>query len=104
MARRHRFELARVGVFGIGLHAYWAQFPGLKERLEDYQRHVETKIGQFGVEVVSAGLVDTASAAAEAGRRFAASSLDLIVCYVGTYATSSQVLPVVQRSQVRSSF
>ena len=100
MARRRRTDLARVGVFGIGLHAYWEQFPGLKERLEDYQRDVETKIRQFGVEVVSVGLVDTAPAAAEAGRRLAASSLDLIVCYVGTYATSSQVLPVVQRSQV----
>jgi hypothetical protein len=33
---------ARAGVFGIGLEAYWAQFSGLKERLEGYQRHVES--------------------------------------------------------------
>jgi L-arabinose isomerase len=61
---------------------------------------VEQRIGEFDVSVVSAGLVDTACGAAEAGRMFAASDLDLIVCYVGTYATSSQVLPVVQRSKV----
>ena len=90
----------RVGVFGIGLHAYWAQFPGLKERLERYQRDVENRLAGFGVDVVSAGLVDTAAAAAEAGEAFAASHLDLLVCYVGTYATSSQVLPVVQRSRL----
>jgi L-arabinose isomerase len=24
----------KIGVFGIGLHAYWNQFPGLKERLQ----------------------------------------------------------------------
>jgi L-arabinose isomerase len=46
--------------------------------------------------VISAGIVDSAPKAAAAGQKFAASGLDLIVCYVGTYATSSQVLPVVQ--------
>ena len=100
MAGRRKTSRARVGVFGIGLHAYWEQFPGLKDRLEGYQRDVEARLGQFGAEVLSAGLVDTAPAATEAGRRFAASNLDLIVCYVGTYATSSQVLPVVQRARV----
>jgi L-arabinose isomerase len=90
----------RIGVFGIGLAAYWPQFPGLKERLEGYQRVVAAKMAGLGVEIVSAGLVDTAPAAAEAGRKFASSDLDLIVCYVATYATSSQVLPVVQRAKV----
>ncbi len=90
----------RIGLFGIGLAAYWPQFPGLKERLEGYQREVDTRIAGFGMTVISAGLVDSAPAAAEAGRRFAASDLDLIVCYIGTYATSSQVLPVVQRAKV----
>src|ERR1039458_3786222 len=80
----------RVGVFGIGLHAYWEQFPGLKQRLEGYQRFVEAQVAGFGVEVVSAGLVDTASAAVEAGTLFARAGLDLILCYIGTYATSSQ--------------
>jgi len=89
-----RTPRARVGVFGIGLAAYWPQFPSLKERLEGYQRHVEAHIA---ADIVSAGLVDTPQAAAAAGALFAASDLDLILCYVGTYATSSQVLPVVQR-------
>lgn len=86
-------------MFGIGLAAYWPQFPGLKERLEGYQRTVEDRIAATGAEVISAGLVDSAEAAAQAGQRFAASDLDLIVCYVATYATSSQVLPVVQRAK-----
>jgi L-arabinose isomerase len=89
-----------VGVFGIGLAAYWDQFAGLKERLHGYQRKVEDRITAAGAEVVSGGLVDTPGAAAEAGQLFASSDLDLLVCYVATYATSSQVLPVVQRSKV----
>jgi L-arabinose isomerase len=90
---------AKVGVFGIGLEAYWAQFPGLRERLEGYQRHVEEQIGQRAT-VVSTGLVDTAPRARDAGRRFTEERVDLIFCYVGTYATSSQVLPAVQEAKV----
>ncbi len=56
----------RVGVFGIGLAAYWPQFPGLKERLEGYQREVEARLAAMGADVVSVGLVDTAPAAAKA--------------------------------------
>ena len=90
----------RAGVFGIGLAAYWPQFPGLRDRLEGYQRTVEERLGKAGATVISAGLVDSAQAAAAAGQQFAQSDLDLLVCYVGTYATSSQVLPVVQRSKL----
>ncbi len=90
---------AKVGVFGIGLEAYWAQFPALKERLEGYQRHVEEQIGRQAT-VVSTGLVDTAPKAQAAGRRFAEERVGLIFCYVGTYATSSQVLPAVQEAKV----
>lgn len=88
---------ASIGVFGIGLAAYWPQFEGLKERLEGYQRDVEAQIASMGARVVSAGLVDTAPGAKAAGDLFARENVDLIVCYVGTYATSSQVLPAVQR-------
>lgn len=88
---------ARVGVFGIGLAAYWPQFEGLKARLEGYQRRVETRLAEMGAEVVSAGLVDDAPGAREAGDLFTRENVDLIVCYVGTYSTSSQVLPAVQR-------
>lgn len=89
---------ARIGVFGIGLAAYWSQFEGLKTRLEGYQKFVEQRLAEMGAEVISAGLVDTAPAAQAAGTQFASAGVHLIVCYVGTYATSSQVLPAVQRS------
>src|SRR3954449_4345304 len=87
---------ARVGVFGVGLQAYWPQFEGLRERIEGYQRRVEARVGDLGGDVVSAGLVDSEHAAREAGDRFAAAQVDLVLCHAVTYATSSTVLPVVQ--------
>ena len=92
-------QRAKVGVFGIGLEAYWDQFEGLRDRLEGYQRSVEERIGQWAT-VVSPGLVDTAPKAYAAGERFAEERVDLIFCHAATYATSSQVLPAVQRAGV----
>jgi len=86
----------RVGIFGIGLAAYWPQFEGLRGRLEAYQRGIEAHLDAFGAEVISAGLVDTAQAAREAGERLAAARPDLLLLYTATYATSSQVLPTVR--------
>jgi L-arabinose isomerase len=85
---------ARVGIFGIGLAAYWPQFEGLRERLEGYQRGIEGRLGEMGADVVSAGLVDTPQAARQAGAELA--GVDLLLLYTATYATSSQVLPVAQ--------
>jgi L-arabinose isomerase len=87
-------------VFGIGLEAYWPQFDGLRERVVGYQRRVEERVAGLGAEVVSAGLVDTAEAAREAGDRFARAQVDLVLCHAVTYATSSQVLPAVQAAKV----
>lgn len=87
----------RVGIFGIGLAAYWTQFAGLRDRLEGYQSYIEDKIAGPGIEICSAGLVDTAPRAQVAGDFFARQNVDIILCYVGTYATSSQVLPAVTR-------
>lgn len=90
----------RVGLFGIGLDAYWPQFHGLKERLEGYLARVAAKLQRPGVEVVNLGLIDTPPKAMEAGHRFRQEDVDLIFLHVTTYALSSTVLPVVQRAKV----
>ena len=89
----------RVGLMGIGLAAYWPQFEGLHERLLGYQRAVEERLAALGADVVSAGLVDTAEGAREAGDLLAAGRVDLVMVYAATYATSSQVLPAVQAAK-----
>ncbi len=90
---------ARIGVFSIGLAAYWPQFPGIKERLEGYRRLVEDRVRGFDAEIFSAGMVDSPEGARAAGQQFLREDVDLILCHVSTYATSSQVLPAVQKSR-----
>lgn len=90
----------RVGLFGIGLEAYWPQFEGLKERLAGYVAQVAEKLARPGVEICNAGLVDSPERAAEAGSLFRRSEVDIVFLHVTTYALSSTVLPVVQRAKV----
>src|SRR5450432_2392767 len=90
----------RIGLFGIGLDAYWPQFPGLHERLTGYIGQVAGKLGRPGVEVVNLGLIDTPEKALAAGHDFRRADVDLIFLHVTTYALSSTVLLVVRRAKV----
>jgi L-arabinose isomerase len=93
-------HITKIGLFGIGLDAYWPQFEGLKERLEGYLGIVESKLVRDGIEIVNLGLIDTPEKAFDAGHAFRAADVDLIFLHVTTYALSSTVLPVVQRAKV----
>lgn len=90
----------KVGLFGIGLDAYWPQFRGLRRRLEGYLAHVEAQLTRPGIQVVNLGLIDSPPKAFEAGHQFRAADVDLIFLHVTTYALSSTVLPVVRRAKV----
>jgi len=89
----------KVGLFGIGLDAYWPQFVGLQPQLQGYLARVAAKLQRPGVDVVNLGLIDNPRAAAEAGHRFRQADVDLIFLHVTTYALSSTVLPVVRRAK-----
>lgn len=90
----------RIGLFGIGLDAYWPQFPGLLPRLQDQLRVVHKKLRRPGTMVIDVGMVDTPDKAFAAGHAFRRGDVDLIFLYASTYALSSTVLPVVQRARV----
>ena len=59
MPDRQQNHALRIGLFGIGLDAYWAQFDGLRERLVAYLEQVENSLKRPGVEVVNLRLIDT---------------------------------------------
>ena len=90
----------KVGLFGIGLAAYWPQFEGLEERLEGYVGQMADKLARPDIEVVNLGLIDTPEKAFDAGHRFREADVDIIFLHVTTYALSSTVLPVVRRARV----
>jgi L-arabinose isomerase len=90
----------KVGLFGIGLEAYWEQFEGLQKRLQEYITVAEEKIKAYKCEVINLGLIDNAEKAIVAGHDFRKADVDIIFLYVTTYALSSTVLPVVQRAKV----
>jgi len=90
----------RVGLFAIGLDAYWKQFDGLQQRLAGYAERVAQRLGRPGVEIVNLGVIDSPEKAAEAGHAFRRADVDLLFLHVTTYALSSTVLPVVRRVKV----
>jgi L-arabinose isomerase len=96
---RSQAEL-KIGLFGIGLDAYWPQFPGLEDRLKGYGQQVARKLERAGARVVNLGLIDTPEKALAAGHQFRQADVDLIFLHVTTYALSSTVLPVVRRAKV----
>ncbi|MCX7711519.1 MAG: L-fucose/L-arabinose isomerase family protein [Clostridia bacterium] len=86
---------ARIGLYSVGLKAYWNQFEGLKERLILYGKFIESKLAEFG-EVSNFGLVDDEVSARTAGEWMNARNVDIIFCHSATYVTSACVLPVHQ--------
>ena len=90
----------RIGLFGIGLAAYWPQFDGLRDRLLGYIDQVAQRLARPQVEVINVGLIDTPEKASAAGHQFRKEDVDIIFLYVTTYALSATVLPVVRRARV----
>ena len=87
----------RVGLYTVGLRAYWHQFRGLRERLVGYGAHCARKIAALGdADVFNYGLVDCAEEGMRAGEYFQSKNVDIVFLHIGTYSTSDSVLPVHQ--------
>lgn len=89
-----------MGLCGIGLDAYWPQFPGLREQLEDYLANAQARLERLGAQIEPLGLVDSPQRSREAGHACRRADVDVLFLYVTTYALSSTVLPLVQRARV----
>ncbi|MDR0485034.1 MAG: arabinose isomerase [Alphaproteobacteria bacterium] len=90
----------KIGLFGVGLEAYWSQFPTLKNNLENNLATIHKHIQAINSNVFNAGLVDNIDRAFEAGDFFREKSVDIIFLYITTYALSATILPVVQKAKV----
>lgn len=88
---------ARIGIYTLGLAAYWNQFEGLRERMIEYGQFIADRVAAMEhTEVYFYGLVDCPQEGKKAGEYFNANHVDLILAHAGTYVTSDSVLPVHQ--------
>ena len=95
-----RHERPRIGVFGIGLAAYWPQFEGLCTSGSSATSATSSAGSPSSAPRSSRPASSTrAEGAREAGDLLAAGRVDLVMLYTATYATSSQVLPAVQAAK-----
>ncbi|MCC6858124.1 MAG: L-fucose/L-arabinose isomerase family protein [Bryobacterales bacterium] len=86
---RRKPRAARIGVFGVGYHVYWKQFPGLLEELQNKLEVLVKKVAARGAEVFNFGMVDKAQDAYAVAGQLKAADLDLVFCDMVTYATSA---------------
>ena len=93
---RRKPRTARIGLFGIGYHVYWPQFPGLLEELTAKLQVLEHKVRSRGVTVVNFGMVDKAQDAYALLPKLKAADLDLVFCDMVTYGTSATFGAIVR--------
>ena len=86
---------AKVGVFSIALGAYLPQFPQLVPNFEQQYADFLATLPTT-VDIIDGGMVTTKEAAQEAGDKFRAADVDLVILQMLTYATSYNVLPAVR--------
>ncbi|MDE3104712.1 MAG: arabinose isomerase [Acidobacteriota bacterium] len=97
---RREYRCVKVGLVGLGLETYWAQFAGLEARLQGYVAEVEQRLAGEAREVVNLGLVDSAERALAAGHLARREEVAVLLVYVTTYALSATVLPLIRRAGV----
>lgn len=80
---------ARVGLFCVGHHTYWDQYPGLREELLGYHAVIRQRIEDNALEVTDFGMTDDAESAYAMVREIIKGDFDLVFCNLSTYATSA---------------
>ena len=98
-ARQVRGRKGRVGVFAVGFNHYWPQFPNLKAKLEKHFRHFYKRLKkESNAEIiVHEELSDCYETALKAGVHLSGERLDLLICYIATYAPSIGAGVVLQK-------
>ena len=82
---------AKVGVFAIALGAYLPQFPTLVPEFEAQYDAFKKTIPDT-VEMIDGGIVTTKELSMEAGDKFRAADVDLVILQLLTYATSKEAI------------
>lgn len=93
-------SVVKVGLIGVGLHAYWEQFEGLLPRLIGYQKEINRRMTELQAEVIDTGMVDSPQKAIVAAQELKTGNVEIAFIFISTYALSSIILPIVQSLKV----
>ncbi|MBO5899056.1 MAG: L-fucose/L-arabinose isomerase family protein [Clostridia bacterium] len=100
MIERKARRSARIGTFAVVHEVYFEQFEGLRENLERYHRDFIAMLKKNDVEVVDYGIIGNNTASYDAAARMKSDGLDLLMCNMITYATSSVFAPILMESNL----
>ena len=100
MIERAKARYAKIGIFAVSHSTYDGQFPGLYSNLNRYHKELIGLIEKNRVEVVDFGMIDTSEKAFDAVSKMQGAGLDLVVCNMVTYATSSVFAPIIREVNV----
>lgn len=100
MIERKNKRVAKIGVFAVAHGVYWQQFEGLYDNIMGYHREFVKMVEENDVEVVDFGMVDTSEDAYKKADEMKGAGVDLIMCNMATYATSSVFAPVIRNVDV----
>ena len=95
MIQRKNKRTAKIGIFAVVHEIYFEQFEGLRKKLCDYHNDLIEAVKVNGVEVVNFGFSGNNSQAYELAAEIKKQDVDLLICNMITYATSSVFAPII---------
>lgn len=98
MITRKKQRTANIAFFSVIHEVYFEQFEGLEKSLNGYHSDAVKLVESNDVKVFDYGIVGSNSKAFEVAERINGDRIDLIVCNMITYATSSVFAPIVQNT------
>ncbi len=96
MIERKKPRYAKIGIFDVSHAVYNEQFPGLYDNFAKYHADLVALVEKNGVKVVDFGMIDSSELAFNAVGKINGTGVDLIICNMITYATSSVFAPILR--------
>ena len=96
MIERRKPRNAKIGFFSVSHAVYDGQFPGLYDNFDKYHNDLIALVEKNQVEVVDFGMIDSSEKAFDALPTMQGAGLDLVICNMITYATSSVFAPIIR--------
>ena len=98
MIERKKPRTARIAFFSVVHEVYLRQFENLEKSFNYYHKETAELIKKNQVEVIDYGLIFTNKDSFELADKISGEKVDLIICNMITYSTSSVFAPIVQNT------